>query len=57
MHHIDTAKTYREKIKPYMRNTAREGKTNSLVTFSYVPFYMDVTVLADQQELTAALCG
>ena len=33
------------------RDTAGEARTNSFVTFLFRPLYMDVPVLADQQEL------
>ena len=39
-----------------MQDTAGEARTNSLVTFSYGPLRMDVSVLADQQELTYNNC-
>ena len=35
-----------------MQNTAGEARTNSLVTFSYGPFRMNVPVLVDQPEFT-----
>ena len=41
-------KTYRAQV--------RKAWMNSSVMFFYDPLHMDVPVLADQQELTSALC-
>ena len=35
-----------------MRDTAGEATTNYKKTFTYEPIHMDVSVLADQEELT-----
>ena len=35
----------------YMLDTDGEARTNSLVTFFYGPLHLDVSVLADQEEL------
>ena len=34
-----------------MQNTTGEERTDSLVTFFYVPLHMNVLMLADQQKL------